>query len=115
MSNEKTVEFYKSTDYNQRLEMEKEENIKILQSQKKKEVIEQNEIDFEKILKKGNKDDYIYLSKQDIDDKIARNLIGTVYLVHKNLLQNNNVSDEVKSELKEYLKNKNMDIYNDIL
>ncbi len=115
MSKEKTVEFYKNTDYNQRLEMQREEDKKILNSQVKNEEKEQNKIDFEELLKKGNKDDFIYLSKQKIDDKIARSLIGTVYLAHKKLLQNSNVSNDIKDELREYLKNKNMDIYNDIL
>ena len=133
------AEYFASTDYNQRLEEKAEAeyeekaaladdtgeradraDLDTLIAQKDftalyaraKEPL--SEADALKLADVGDKDIHIALARNEsITDRVARRLIGTVYLAHKNLLANPNLSDEVKEELKGHLAQN--PIYRDLL
>lgn len=136
------TEYYASTDYNQRLEQKAEAmyeektavveekidvksshssdieeaianyNLNVLYSMASKALTND---DYMKLLTLNDKDIHIQLARNtNISDQIAEKLIGTVYLAHKNLLENPAVGQEVKNKLIEKLKEM-PSIYRDIL
>lgn len=123
------TEYFASTDYNQRLEEKAESqyeqkdvevkptgtvaenaNIDILIESKDTLSLYRlaneslSESDYLKLIALGNKDIHIQLARnENITDTVAEQLIGTVYLAHKELLFNQSVSEASKAKLKEYL------------
>jgi len=124
------TEYFASTDYNQRLEEKAEsqyeqkdtaiekldaigvdKNIDMLIAQNDMPALsrlaneELAEADYIKLIDLRNKDLHIQLARNRyITDAVAKRLIGTVYLAHKELLLNPSVSDESKNKLKERIK-----------
>jgi len=133
------TEYFASTDYNQRLEekaeSEYEQKTDVDEVQKIATVNndidtlihERNinalyklaneplaESDAAKLAALGDKDIHIALARNEsITDAVSSQLIGTVYMAHKELLSNPSVSSEVKTKLKEYLTGNAM--YDDLL
>ena len=133
------TEYFASTDYNQRLEekaeAEYEQKTNVDEVQKSTEVNndidtlihERNinalyklateplaEPDAAKLAALGDKDIHIALARNEsITDAVALQLIGTVYMAHKELFLNPSVSSEVKAKLKQYLAGNAM--YDDLL
>ena len=123
------TEYFASTDYNQRLEEQaeaeyeqkistdvaqeslalngdidtliQERNINALYKLASKPLAEADAL---KLAALGDKDIHIALARNEsITDSVASQLIGTVYLAHKALLSNPQISDEVKQKLKLHL------------
>lgn len=140
--NEGDTEYFASTDYNQRLEEKaealfetkialieeskdiktsntsdiedaiKEYNLNVLYNMASKAL---NEDDYLKLLEIKDKDIYIQLARNtNITDAVAEKLIGTVYLAHKNLLENPSISENMKSKLIQKL-TENPVIYRNLL
>ena len=133
------TEYFASTDYNQRLEekaeTEYEEKVSLddqrpsveLHSDLDTLIAEKNinalydlakeplaEADALKLASFGDKDVHIALARNEsITDTVAIKLIGTVYLAHKALFSNANVSADVKAKLKQHIAGNPM--YNDLL
>ena len=133
------TEYFASTDYNQRLEEkaenEYEEKVSLdeqtsavgFHSDLDTLIAEKNinalydlakeplaEADALKLASFGDKDVHIALARNEsISDAVARQLIGTVYLAHKALLSNVNVSSDVKAALKQHITGNPM--YNNLL
>lgn len=126
------TEYYASTDYNQRLEQKAEviyeEKTAVVEEQVVEKSSHSSDIeeaianynlnvlysmaskaltndDYMKLLTINDKDIHIQLARNtNISDQVAEKLIGTVYLAHKNLLENPAVGQEVKNKLIEKLK-----------
>lgn len=122
--------YFASTDYNQRLEEKAESQYEQKDTviEKLEEAVDDKSIDkliakkdmpalsklaneelveadYIKIINLGNKDLHIQLARNKyITDTVAKRLIGTVYLAHKELLLNPSVSNETKNKLKERIK-----------
>lgn len=134
------TEYFASTDYNQRLEEKAEsffqeklelrnedknlDNTTLLEAIQKYDLntltklassnLQENE--FIELMNIGDKDIYIQLAKNpNITDKVADRLIGTVYLAHKELMQNLNIGDDIKNKLLKYMRERSSSIYKDIL
>lgn len=140
--NEGDTEYFASTDYNQRLEqkaealfetksslIEESKDIKSSNSSDIEDAIKNynlnilcsmaskalDEADYLKLLEINDKDIYIRLScNTNITDSVAEKLIGTVYLAHKNLLENPSIGEGVKSKLIQKLNEKPF-IYHDLI
>lgn len=136
------TEYYASTDYNQRLEEQAELFFEAKNnSDDKYEIQELNspsdidvyiannnlnelykiasnalcENDFIKLINLNDKDLHIQIARNtSITSKVAEQLIGTVYLAHKNLLENPTLDTQVKSKLINKL-NENAHIYKDLI